>query len=630
MRFFSSILLSGLLAVTAASGQEVPLDYAHGHTANPNVGNAGSSWNDRKLYDAKLHEAYMEKVGKALGTFNDVPVFDWTGEEWKLLNGKYIPVTVDGETLDCFETDRASVSVDGDKLCYKKNLKSDRPMLLPIRVEEFQGGDGQSNPYTVVGRMPGTNPEVQWVFLVRKYYVKKPTDLDFDKSGDMAIIGHHPRTGASVFFQFYDPYKPKSGKTVVSPFTNIDGKNQGMYFWSPLVTQANVFKCERCHSADPFLHSPWINQVRVGGPETEPMVPSDPLGPYFFIDAEEGELFSSWNYALEHLDDHQSQCTQCHRVTPYDLAGLYQNSTVFAGLTKDQYNEFAREAHEVFQTEEFTKLHWMPPVYPDAFYAGQEAVADVWQDNYGASATHLNRMSKLGNRIITVSGSLATEEAKCKKDSTAKCEATIKEYLAKIKQTEAELSKENLKPVPAPPAQYREVMVNRPNQDRIEGQKVLAIIDSRMRANTDGTLTQWRFVAGDAVSEDTGVIPAVFRDVTGSGLTDDFEVVFLGELATAQQAGNWTQLAPDGFFDLKQGDYLGVFQFNSSDAESNGIIPYSEDEWAKVKVADGTTRHPKGIVTYHLEIDDLPTLGDVLKFKDSAYRTYSFEMLNKI
>ena len=628
MRHLTLAIFAAFIAFSARA-EDTPLNYAHGFeqgVAHPDTGGCVEScWNDPKLYNWPLHQEFMGEVDKALGRFDDIPVFEWNGQKWDLLNGKYIPVTVDGVTPDCFDIDGKPAQTG--KLCYKDNLKSDRPMLLPIRVEEFQGGDGQSNPFTVVGRMPGTNPEVQWIFLVRKYYVKEPTDKDFDISGDMAIIGHHPRTGASVFFQFYDPANPKSGKTVVSPFSG----EAGMRFWSPLVTQAKVFKCERCHAADPFLHSPWINQVRVGGPMSEPMVPSDPLGPYFFIDVKAKNLFSTWDYSLHHLDNRANQCTECHRVTPYDLAGLYQNSTVFNGLDPAQYNQFAKEAHFKYQTEAFSKRHWMPPVYPNAFYTDQDEVADVWQDNYGTDASDVNRLSKIGNKIIVESGNIQTKQPACEKNPTPECKQEIAKYEALLKEAEAELTKVSLKPVPAPPEEYRSIMVARPNVDTVAPGKAIAIIDSRMRANTDGNLTEWRFVAQAAAEEGMLVMPAVFRDVTGSGgLTDDFEIVHLGDVAQASDAEGWLPISQYGQFDLKQGDFLGVFLINESGAPGKGVIPFTTDDWAKITAPDGTTRLPKGYVTYRLELDQIPGPGGVLKFEDADYLTYSFEMKNTL
>lgn len=166
---------------------------------------ADESWNDDSLYNEDLHDAYMAKVKAALGKFDDVPVWEWgpdaegNHDQWNLINGEYVPVTVNGKPPESYYVD----------------MRSDRPMMLPTRVEGFHGGDGQSNPYNVVGRMKGENPEVQWVFMVRKYYQKEPTEKEkFIKSGDVAIIGHHPRTGASTYFQFYDPENPKPVQTV--------------------------------------------------------------------------------------------------------------------------------------------------------------------------------------------------------------------------------------------------------------------------------------------------------------------------------------------------------------------------------------------------------------------------------
>lgn len=540
--------------------------------AHPALAGGGESWNDPKLYNLKLHNAYMKKVEDALGVFHDIKVWDRASdtEEWKLLAGTYIPVTVDGHAPETFF----------------KDMRSDRPMMLPTRVEGFTGGDGQSNPYTVVGRMPGSNPEVQWVFLVRKYYLKKPTDENFIDAGDVAIIGHHPRTGASTYFQFYDPGNPKSAQVVVSPFSG----EKGMRFWSPLVTNAKVFQCQRCHNADPFIHTPWIDQVRVsepkdGEPFPEPMLPSNPLGPFFSIDSEEGGLFAFWEDWLRHLDAPKNACTQCHRVTPFDLSGLYQNSTQYAGVTRPKYNQFAVESHS-YQTDKFTDLPWMPPVNPGDFYAGQSLVGAIWREEYMASAAEVNQLTA--------------------EDS------------------------QKLRRVPQPPREFRKIMVDRPHQDEVAPKHSVWIVDTRMRANTDGRLAEWRFFSKEAAAPGLLAAPVVFRGVPGDGSSTQFKVAFIGQPQGYQSARSWTSVMNGETYDLKQGDYLGLVLINEGDQAGPGLVPYTVDDWAKLKWADGTPRYPDGVVSYLATTQDHVEVGATLTFGKADYRTYSFEMRNRL
>ena len=538
---------------------------------NPVLADCRTNWNDESCYDWELHKAYMEKVREALGEFRDIPIWDRASADdpWELQSGAYVPVTVDDQTPGHFF----------------KDMRSDRPMLLPTRVEGFSGGDGQSNPYNVVGRMPGDNPEVQWVFMVRKYRDKRPTDDNFIDSGDVAIIGHHPRTGASTYFQFYDPANPKSAKVVVSPFS---GK-KGMEFWSPLTTNAEVFQCQRCHNADAFLHSPWVDQVRapkalMPGGAHEPMVPSNPLGPFFFVDSEEGGLFNFWNDSLRHLDDNQNKCTQCHRVTPFDMIGLYPNSTQYAGLERPQYNEFTVESH-AYQTDQYTDLPWMPPVILEDFYAGQELMNEVWIENYLESAAQVNKLTPEDSR--------------------------------------------KLRRVPRPPKEYQKVMVDRPNRDSIAPGMTMWIADMRMRANTDGALAEWRFVGNDSAPAEMLASPAVLRRVPSGGLSTDFKIIFIGEARDKSSSVEWQPIGDGAPHNLQEGDFLALMLRNGGTTEAEGLVPYTVDDWAKVYNAQGALREPGTIVTRLLMTDKEFAVGNVLSFKDADYRTYSLEMRNQ-
>ena len=405
-------------------------------------------------------------------------------------------------------------------------------------------------------------------------------------SGDVAIIGHHPRTGASTYFQFYDPADPKDAQTVISPFSG----DKGMHFWSPLITQAKTFQCQRCHNADPFLHSPWVNQVTVRKPKDgevypQPMVPSNPLGPFFFVDSEEGGLFAFWESWLQHLDNPKNKCTACHRVTPFDMAGLYQSSTRFAGVAPENHNEFAVEMHG-FQTDAYTTLPWMPPVSLGDFYAGQKAAAALWTELYLDSASEVNNLTP--------------------EDSS------------------------KLRRVPRPPKAFQQIMVERPNYDQLQPSQSLLAVDGRMRANTDATLAEWQFFAKSNASDAVEARPVVLRAApTGSGASR-YEVVYLGDAFGKDQANTMQPFGLNREFEIKLGDYLAILMTNTSDGAQDALVPYTVDDWARVSWPDGTPRYPDSIVTHILRTDEVPQVGQMLTTNEVDYRTYSFEMRNRL
>ncbi len=527
-----------------------------------------------------LYAAYTVELDSALGRFNDIPVFAWDSiaGTWQRLSGSYVPVTVNDTT----------------PTRYVKDMPSDRPMMLPTRVQGFTGGSGQSSPYSVAGRMPGSNPEVQWVFVVRQYSMKDTTDADFPQSGDIAVIGHHPRTGATAYLQFYDPAHPKSGAVVVSPFSP-----GGQAFWSPLRVQADSFTCQRCHSAGPFIHTAWANQVTIGD---QAVVPSDPLGPFFFVNARAGQLFAGWDAALiaskggGHLNQPQNVCTQCHRVAP-DLIGLNENSTRYIGLDSAQRNSFAVRS-DSFQTARYAAMHWMPVADPAMidFYAGQAAIPPIaWRESYGQSAMQVNRLMRTPAqwKVALDSGLVAD--------------------------------------VPRPPLEHQAIVVARDGRDTVAAGQSLWVVDSRMRANTDARLESWRFFGAGASGTVTAA-PVIYRRSPTNGGTVEYDVVFVGTPRRVDAAGGWLAVEDGAGFDLRLGDYLGVVFTNTGTASGGAPVPFSADGWATLTRPDGTTWLRDGSVTYRLATRGQPAVGAHLTFPiaGAGFFTYSLEFRNQL
>ena len=534
---------------------------------------------------------YADKIEEALGTFNDIRVFDrdTKTKEWKLVNGWFVPVTIGGKTPDYYVND----------------MDSDRPMMLPTTVqnaENFAYSTGQSNPYSSIGRQPGSNPEVQWIWVVRQYRIKKLTEDSFPYSPDMAVIGHHPRTGATAYLQYYSPSCPKPGEVVVAPFSP-----GGAQFWSPMDSLAPSFKCQRCHTAGPFIHSPWVNQVTIGGgsapdaPPVEPVVPSDPFGPFFYVFSDSGQPFAGWDSALiaskggGHFRKVGNKCTQCHRIAP-TMLGLNQSSTRYAGLV-----DSARNANSVgldaFQNPEYRKMHWMPPVdpYQIDFYAGQPAGKEEdWTTTYEESAKEINVFddsARVGWKAATAAGHVAD--------------------------------------IPRPPKEFQTIVVDRPRLDSIAPDSSLWVVDSRIRANTDGDLKDWRFFAKESSSGDVRAAPVVYRRRKNDGRTVQFDVIFVGEAQRANRGGGWLSVRGQTV-PIRQGDYLGVVFTNGRGAKRAATIPFTDDDWAVLKHPDGSTWLRDGSVAYRQATPGAPSVGQQITFTDAAFRTYSFEFRNKL
>lgn len=548
---------------------------------------APSDWVGRDTF-----KLYAGRIEEALGTFNDIRVFEKRPNgSWRLVSGWYVPVTLGGHRPQY----------------YVHDMDSDRPMMLPTIVQDsaktYTGGDGQSNPYSSVGRMAGSNPEVQWIWVVRQYSIKDTMAADFPISPDMAVIGHHPRTGATAYLQYYSPVHPKSGEVVYSPF----GPN-GKSFWSPMDSLIPSFRCERCHNAGPFIHSPWVNQVVIGGgdapdaPPRESVVPSDPMGPFFYVWSGDGEPFASWDSALiankggGHYRKIGNKCTACHRIAPTMLA-LNQNSTRYAGLKADS-NALAVRS-DSFQTPDYRELHWMPPIDPEQidFYAGQsDFLMKDWIASYLESAAQINAFEA---------------------DSTGQA-------------WRAAHARGEVADVPRPPKEFQTIVVDRPKVDSIAPNQSLWIVDSRIRANTDANLQQWRFFAKEGSSNDVRAAPVVYRRKQGDGSTVEYEVVFVGDARRPSSSEDWVSIRGSQTFALRQGDYLGIVFTNTGGASRPAPIPYTDDDWAVLKNPDGSTWLRDRSVTYRSTTTAAPAVGARVVVTDAAFRTYSFEFRNRL
>ena len=246
----------------------------------------------------------------------------------------------------------------------------------------------------------------------------------------------------------------------------------------------------------------------------------------------------------------------------------------------------------------------MPPIDLGDFYSGQDLVQTIWNEKYASDSSFINKLSQTGEAKV--------ENIDATPNFTAAQKAT-------------------LKTVPKPEEKYRSVMVDRPFNDvyPADSEGVL-ILDTRMKANTDGDLARWRFVAtnGDDASR---AAPVVFEEVDGDGSKIQYRIVHMGTPRTMGDANAWQAIAQSNFA-LKQGQFLGLYLFSEGgeSSSSKGMIPYTEDNYLKVTGSDGTTQYPTGVVTHRSFPKETPKLNETITFSDTNYVTYSFEMQNDL
>ncbi|HSI13366.1 MAG TPA: hypothetical protein VK961_15050, partial [Chthoniobacter sp.] len=212
---------------------------------------------------------------------------------------KVVPMTKDGVVIP-----------DGQHL----GSVCDKPPLLPLGSSAEAG---QTVPYTRLGRIPTTTPNVMWVFIARRYKIRTEMDPLFE---DVAIIGHNRVTGRTAFFQHLsDGTDATRVPSPMEPAAETPaGKIKAKDFWLSPQSTASI-NCFQCHDADVWIHTSFIDQVSFGG-GVQFMVPPGPLGaaeeppkphPYSFIGS---QFFTSWPNPMKHLKPANNECISCHRV----------------------------------------------------------------------------------------------------------------------------------------------------------------------------------------------------------------------------------------------------------------------------------------------------------------------------
>ena len=149
----------------------------------------------------------------------------------------------------------------------------------------------------ILGRIQGTradgtaNTDVIWTYIFR--------------SGGFAAIGYHSVSGETCFLEIDTlPANP----TVLEAPTTVGPETYNAQWASPK-DMFEVSRCQDCHMADPFLHSPYIDQVRDPANPDVPLIPivagaDNPRPPYQIIS------YPSGPYTTELPGN---SCTSCHQ-----------------------------------------------------------------------------------------------------------------------------------------------------------------------------------------------------------------------------------------------------------------------------------------------------------------------------
>lgn len=201
---------------------------------------------------------------------------------------------------------------------------------IPITFEG--GGDegtGSSNPNDCdhpwafgfacqsgnkVGRYQGLNPD--------RSENPDVVFITFCRDGGLGVIGHKLSTGETCFFSIVDAGDPNN-----PPKPGENGYNEA--WMTPSVVASD--KCQNCHMASPFLHTPAVDQLTNPSNPTELLVPFTGHSPYSII-GEEFHQPQTTNIQNSCTSCHRPQCTQHFENYPLDelvMPPPFQNATDF-------------------------------------------------------------------------------------------------------------------------------------------------------------------------------------------------------------------------------------------------------------------------------------------------------------
>ncbi|MCX6129027.1 MAG: hypothetical protein NTX25_08185, partial [Proteobacteria bacterium] len=397
-----------------ASGRQVPEKAEHPQGMN--------------LQDRLIHTDDVINYGKVCAErLGPLP------RDWSCLDGPTIPITSDGKEIPFGE--------------HKPGQKCDKTIYLGL------GEQGQCVPYARLLRLY-TKRDVETVAICRRYKmgtvgpdqtITQAIDPALPLVQDVAIVQHNIKTGETCFFQGLSGFRednrdlpvarvpPPDEETlpadIVAKYAHLPAEQQPVAakdFWiRPSDPGENPsepnFQCIICHDSDPFMHSPYVDQLNFdykfnpvaanlfGGPRSRDNLVNPGLGPHPFegrqdkmvpcdpgakgpikngevpqqlcvFNKAEGVNEAKGKYSLVHevhqrtfpktwnvipklangeLDD---TCTKCHRIGSISTCRAWapDSTGIRSVASNTQRTQYGKS---------FPFSHWMPVVQADDFLA---------------------------------------------------------------------------------------------------------------------------------------------------------------------------------------------------------------------------------------------------------------------
>ena len=146
--------------------------------------------------------------------------------------------------------------------------------------------------------------------------------ITFCRDGGLGVIGYKFSSGETCFFSIIDGADSNN-----TPLPGEAGYNDS--WMSPQVVADD--RCMNCHMADPFLHTPAIDQLKIPNTD-ELLVPITANGPYTIIGAEFQQPITANFDNNQCVACHRPQCTTHFQNYPLDelvMPAPFQDATNF-------------------------------------------------------------------------------------------------------------------------------------------------------------------------------------------------------------------------------------------------------------------------------------------------------------
>ncbi|MBV8976935.1 MAG: hypothetical protein JO261_07860 [Alphaproteobacteria bacterium] len=175
---------------------------------------------------------------------------------------------------------------------------------------------------------------------------KKGNDPAKELYGDIAVIQHNKKNGATCFYQAppNSPQPPLDGH-VLSP-----SKGYGAWRWYEPATTASI-GCGECHDNGPILRTPFLSQIT--GKDALPTGLNVSGAPYKFV-GDDFKNWKSWSILVDNND-----CNMCHRMGLSSIQGNSGGGGLRNGGTSIRFGIVATAATQSARNSSMPP--WMQP-----------------------------------------------------------------------------------------------------------------------------------------------------------------------------------------------------------------------------------------------------------------------------